>query len=174
MRSYGTFLTTLLYAEWIFFSTSHGKGPCDGIGATIKCTAYRHVMRHPGPEHSLTSSLEFYNFSKEKFEYIPNQSRSNIATTKLSQPKVFVFYADETDIRKIYDTILAKRWLQRPSAGPIIGIRGFHHFISLKNNIMKCKTTSISTYFQQFQMITATSTSNQTILKFVKKVTDIK
>ncbi len=23
-------------AEWNFFSTSHGKGPCDGVGGTVK------------------------------------------------------------------------------------------------------------------------------------------
>ena len=23
-------------AEWHFFATSHGKGPCDGIGGTVK------------------------------------------------------------------------------------------------------------------------------------------
>ena len=26
-------------AEWHFYVTSHGKGPCDGIGGTIKCLA---------------------------------------------------------------------------------------------------------------------------------------
>ena len=23
-------------AEWNFFATSHGKGPCDGLGGTVK------------------------------------------------------------------------------------------------------------------------------------------
>jgi hypothetical protein len=23
-------------AEWNFFATSHGKGPCDGVGGTVK------------------------------------------------------------------------------------------------------------------------------------------
>ena len=26
-------------AEWHFYATSHGKGPCDGIGGTVKCLA---------------------------------------------------------------------------------------------------------------------------------------
>ena len=26
-------------AKWHFYATSHGKGPCDGIGGTIKCLA---------------------------------------------------------------------------------------------------------------------------------------
>ena len=25
-----------LEAEWVFFATSHGKSPCDGIGGTVK------------------------------------------------------------------------------------------------------------------------------------------
>jgi hypothetical protein len=25
-----------LPAEWHFFATSHGKGPCDGVGGTVK------------------------------------------------------------------------------------------------------------------------------------------
>ena len=27
-------------AEWHFFTTSHGKGPCDGIGGTVKLLVY--------------------------------------------------------------------------------------------------------------------------------------
>lgn len=33
------------YAEWNFFATSHGKGPCDGIWDTIKRLAYRHSLQ---------------------------------------------------------------------------------------------------------------------------------
>lgn len=28
-------------AEWHFYATSHGKGPCDGVGGTIKRLAAR-------------------------------------------------------------------------------------------------------------------------------------
>ena len=28
-------------ADWHFFATSHGKGPCDGVGGTVKCLAAR-------------------------------------------------------------------------------------------------------------------------------------
>ena len=28
-------------AEWHFFATSHGKGPCDGLGGTVKRLAAR-------------------------------------------------------------------------------------------------------------------------------------
>jgi hypothetical protein len=26
-------------AEWHFFAISHGKGPCNGVGSSIKCLA---------------------------------------------------------------------------------------------------------------------------------------
>ncbi|CAF4886248.1 unnamed protein product, partial [Rotaria socialis] len=34
---------------WTFTATSHGKGPVDGLGAAVKSTATRYLMRH-GPE----------------------------------------------------------------------------------------------------------------------------
>lgn len=34
-------------AEWVFFATSHGKSPCDGIGGTIKRTATRASFNDP-------------------------------------------------------------------------------------------------------------------------------
>ena len=33
-------------AEWHFFATSHGKGPCDGVGGTIKRAA-AHASQRP-------------------------------------------------------------------------------------------------------------------------------
>src|SRR5215469_9240319 len=34
-------------AEWNFFSTSHGKGSCDGLGGTIKRLARRAILQRP-------------------------------------------------------------------------------------------------------------------------------
>lgn len=33
-------------AEWYFFTTSHGKGPCDGIGGTLKRLARRASLQN--------------------------------------------------------------------------------------------------------------------------------
>ena len=35
-------------AEWHFFATSHGKGPCDGIGGTVKRLAARTSLQRTG------------------------------------------------------------------------------------------------------------------------------
>ncbi|CAF3155634.1 unnamed protein product [Rotaria socialis] len=54
-------------AEWIFYSTSHGKGPVDGLGAVVKSAARRETMRADGPQKSFLTPVEFYKFLKQKF-----------------------------------------------------------------------------------------------------------
>ena len=34
-------------AEWIFFATSHGKSPCDGVGGCVKCYVSKHSLQRP-------------------------------------------------------------------------------------------------------------------------------
>ena len=34
-------------ARWMFFATSHGKSPCDGIGGTVKRLVRRESLQHP-------------------------------------------------------------------------------------------------------------------------------
>ena len=41
-------------AEWHFFATSHGKGPCDGIGGTVKRLATRASLQRPNEDLILT------------------------------------------------------------------------------------------------------------------------
>ena len=57
------FFTLCLYkqdfgitAEWHFFATSHGKGPSDGIGGTIKREATRASLQRPYQDQILTPS----------------------------------------------------------------------------------------------------------------------
>ena len=33
--------------DWYFFETSHGKGPCDGVGGTVKRLAARVCLQRP-------------------------------------------------------------------------------------------------------------------------------
>ena len=47
-----------LEACWTFLATGHGKGPCDGIGATVKATATRATLQgHPNT--NFQSALDF-------------------------------------------------------------------------------------------------------------------
>jgi len=41
-------------AEWHFFATSHGKGPCDGVGGTVKRLAARASLQRPYDRQILT------------------------------------------------------------------------------------------------------------------------
>ena len=41
-------------AEWHFFATSHGKGPCDGLGGTVKRRATVASLQNPLENHILT------------------------------------------------------------------------------------------------------------------------
>ena len=41
-------------AEWHFFATSHGKGPCDGVGGTVKRLAARASLQRLYEDQILT------------------------------------------------------------------------------------------------------------------------
>ena len=69
-----------LSAEWHFFATSHGKGPCDGIGGTIKRLARR-------------KSLQCVNNSKEDIQ--TPQALFEFAANNIQNIKVFYVSADE-------------------------------------------------------------------------------
>lgn len=55
--------------EWHFFATSHGKGPCDGIGGTIKCLAKKaSLQRHL--QNQITTPKSFFEWAKAFFKNI--------------------------------------------------------------------------------------------------------
>jgi hypothetical protein len=53
-------------AEWNFFATSHGKGPCDGIGGTIKRLAYRNSLQGG----NIQTPLALFQWASENIENI--------------------------------------------------------------------------------------------------------
>ncbi|KAK3927342.1 ARL14 effector protein [Frankliniella fusca] len=55
-----------LEAEWHYFATSHGKGPCDGLGGTMKRQAYLASIRN----HLIRTPSEFYNWVEKNMEKI--------------------------------------------------------------------------------------------------------
>ncbi|KAE8741782.1 hypothetical protein FOCC_FOCC012690 [Frankliniella occidentalis] len=48
-------------AEWHFHATSHGKGPCDGIGGTIKRLATRATLQGPS-DKQIISGRHLYDW----------------------------------------------------------------------------------------------------------------
>jgi hypothetical protein len=72
-----------------FYGTSHGKGPCDGLGATVKSAARRAVLHH---RTIIRNALELYEFctDTENLEEVgSNTSRSRHDSSKLSK-RVFL------------------------------------------------------------------------------------
>lgn len=55
-------------AEWHFFATSHGKGPCDGIGGTLKRLATRASLQ-PGQD-PLTTPKKLFDWASKNIDNI--------------------------------------------------------------------------------------------------------
>lgn len=66
-------------AEWHFFATSHGKGPCDGVGGTVKRLAARASLQRPYSDH-ITTPAELFTWIK--------QNIAGIDTVFVSQQEV--------------------------------------------------------------------------------------
>ena len=66
-----------LVAEWYFFATSHGKGPPDGVGGTVKREAAKASLLRVHSGH-ITTPLELFTFCQSKltgttFKYLTSQ-----------------------------------------------------------------------------------------------------
>ena len=62
-----------LDAEWNFFATSHGKGPCDGVGGTVKRLAARASLQRPYDRQILTPQALF-EFAEEEIKKIKDSA----------------------------------------------------------------------------------------------------
>ena len=51
-------------ADWHFFATSHGKGPCDGIGGTLKRLATRASLQRPLNDQ-IQTPRQLYDWAKD-------------------------------------------------------------------------------------------------------------
>ena len=68
-------------AEWHFFATSHGKGPCDGVGGTVKRLAARASLQRPYEQQIMTPRQLFdwatKNVTAVEFRYTTNEDHLN-------------------------------------------------------------------------------------------------
>ncbi len=59
-----------LEAEWHFFATSHGKGPCDGIVGTIQRLARRKSLQSFNNSHEdIQTPLALFQFANSNIQY---------------------------------------------------------------------------------------------------------
>lgn len=110
-------------AEWHFHATAHGKGPCDGVGATIKRLCRIHSLRQShSSDKNINSARDMKQWADEKC------------------PEVKVLLLDNNNLennRRIIEEVKSEARL-------IKGISHFHNF-SLKDvGLLCCKVTSNS------------------------------
>lgn len=107
--------------EWHFFATSHGKGPCDGIGGTVKRLASKASLQRPY-HGQITTSLELYNWAQNNI--------SNIIFEYCSEND---HIQTENELKNRYDNVKV-----------IKGTQSFHCFIPIDKNQIIVKQYSNS------------------------------
>lgn len=77
-------------AEWHFSATAHGKGPCDGVGGTVKRLAARASLQRPY-ENQIQTPFQLYEWAIQNifvanFEYVSQEEY--IQTNKLLEDRL--------------------------------------------------------------------------------------
>lgn len=115
-------------AEWHFHATSHGKGPCDGIGGTVKRKAARASLSKEY-DKVISTPFELYQWAVECIQ----------------MEFCFVSVADytrkEIELNNVYKQLKT-----------ITGTRSFHAFIPMNNKQLKTKFYSNSENFRIFNI----------------------
>ena len=112
-----------LSCVWHFFATCHGKGPCDGVGGTVKRLTARASLQRPEKEQIVTPE-EMFAFCSEHISGI-----------------TFVYVSGEA-IDLMRQTVLEERFM---NARVLRGTRGFHYFEPCGASRMKAAVTSSDT-----------------------------
>ena len=89
-------------ATWVFFSTSHGKSPCDGIGGTVKRLTACDSLPRPYSDQIYTSSMLAFCKTKipgKQFCYI---SKERMAEARLELKNRFAFSQTISGTRSYY------------------------------------------------------------------------
>jgi len=116
-------------AEWHFFATSHGKSPCDGVGETVKRLAARASLQRPHDNQIMTPRA-LYDWAT------------------IAMPKINFFFYNTQE----YESHLENLRHRLSKAQTIPGTRGFHSFIPISNNEIRCKVVSTSDESKLFKI----------------------
>lgn len=114
--------------EWHFHATSHGKGPCDGVGGTIKRMASRASLTNEY-EGVITSAQELFEWAKTlktemEFDFCSNTE----------------YVTKKTELQSRFNDL---RTIQ--------GTQGFHAFIP-SGGYLKCKRYSNTEEYKQVRL----------------------
>jgi hypothetical protein len=116
-------------AEWNFFSTSHGKGPCDGVGGTVKRLAAKASLQRCAEnkiDEQILTPTTFYAFCKE-----------NIS-------KIEFAFASNSDYENEFKLLMERHDM----ASTIARTQKLHHFKPLCSSSLLVKRISSSVTFQ--------------------------
>ncbi|KAK3928964.1 Protein translocase subunit, partial [Frankliniella fusca] len=146
-----------LTAEWHYFATSHGKGPCDGLGGTLKRHAARESLQKIKNQEKVTDAPSFFRWAEKKFmkkdeEKVGGGDDEQEEHAELEQEieqekearekktKVHVCYVSSENINMIKE-----KYRQRFSTCPAVdGIKSCHAVIPLSSNTVFFKQYSSS------------------------------
>lgn len=106
-------------AEWHFFATCHGKGPCDAVGGVLKRNAAKASLQG----HLITSARDLYLW----------------ATSKPDSKITYAFFS-ETDYKKM-DRKIKSRYTK---VKQISGTQSFHCFKPIDKSSLIVKKYSLS------------------------------
>lgn len=138
-------------AEWHFFATSHGKGPCDGLGGTIKRLAAKASLQRPYNDQIMTPR-QLFDFGKENIEGI-----------------FFLYSSTEEWLNE--KTLLKERF---DTASTIPGTQKLHSFVPISLSELQVKFVSNITDFQTVRVVKQTSLLFEDIKGFVTAMYDKK
>jgi hypothetical protein len=164
-------------ASWTFCASGHGKGPSDGIGATVKSSANRSIL---ASGTTLSSPEEFFNFTKK----INEEAAKSKGTSELP---INAYYLNSITIDNTTKALLSDRfkqlngkkysfWILRRKIyflGRIKGIRQFHQFDPKDQFTIFCRTTSNSFIVEEFTLRTTTTDEQNESLQEIKTIKDI-
>lgn len=119
--------------DWSFFATSHGKGPVDGIGATVKRAVWRRIMQR---KVVINTAQEFAHVASE------------------SCPNISVLYVDSHEVSEVKNEVEGI-WATNEA---IPKIRGNHYFCGSSDGIIL--SSPISAFNHSFQISETTESAS--------------
>jgi hypothetical protein len=130
-------------AEWHFFATSHGKGPCDGVGGTVKRLAARASLQRPYDKQILTS--------RQLFEF----GQTEIPSVN--------FYFATVDEHELESNLLSKRF---EVARTIAGTHKLHSFRPISLQELEVRDFSASEEKRVERVSVTKAASKDSFIKF--------
>ena len=113
-----------LSALWNFFATSHGKGPCDGIGGTVKRLASLESLKRVKGNYIL-SAKQMYNYCQSKIE------------------KITFFYIPKREMEEIERPLMDLRF---EGGETVPGTQSYHQFYALDKGTIAYKRLSLDDF----------------------------